>query len=176
MALFTLFREAKGMKLDEYDLKILETIQRDGRITKTKLAETINLSPSPTWERLRRLEDGGLISGYYGKVNLKNIVPITTVMVEVVLKRHQMSDFKRFEDAVTSNPEIIECLAIGGGIDYLMRIMTSDIDSYQRCMDSLLEEDIGIDKYFTYIVTKPIKDLCLIPISDLLDKSTVNRP
>ncbi|WP_163339397.1 Lrp/AsnC family transcriptional regulator [Desulfopila sp. IMCC35008] len=164
------------MKLDEYDLKILETIQKDGRITKTKLAEKINLSPSPTWERLKRLEDGGVISGYYGRVNLKNIVPVTTVMVEVVLKRHQIGDFKRFEDAVTSAPEVVECLAIGGGIDYLMRIMTSDIDNYQRIMDSLLEDDIGIDKYFTYIVTKPIKNLCSIPISNLTDKTTANRP
>lgn len=164
------------MKLDKYDLKILETIQKDGRITKTKLAEKINLSPSPTWERLKRLEDGGVISGYYGRVNLKSIVPVTTVMVEVVLKRHQIGDFKRFEDAITSTPEVVECLAIGGGIDYLMRIMTSDIDTYQRFMDSLLEDDIGIDKYFTYIVTKPIKNLCSIPISNLTDKTTAKNP
>lgn len=164
------------MKLDKYDLKILETIQKDGRITKTKLAEKINLSPSPTWERLKRLEEGGVISGYYGKINLKKIAPVTTVMVEVVLKRHQRGDFKRFEDAVISTPEVVECLAVGGGIDYLMRIMTSDIDTYQRFMDSLLEDDIGIDKYFTYIVTKPIKNLCSIPILNLTDKITANSP
>lgn len=96
-------------------------------------------------------------------------------MVEVVLKRHQSGDFKRFEDAVVSIPEITECLAIGGGIDYLMRVMTPDIDTYQRFMDSLLEDDIGIDRYFTYIVTKPIKSLSEIPISSLTDKTSGNR-
>lgn len=160
------------MKLDEYDLKILEIIQKDGRITKTKLAERISLSPSPTWERLKRLEEGGIITGYYGRVNLKKVTPVTTVMVEVVLKSHQIGDFKRFEDAVISIPEITECLAIGGGIDYLMRIMTPDIDTYQRFMDSLLEDDIGIDRYYTYIVTKPIKTLSAIPISSLTEKTT----
>ena len=134
--IFSLFKEPMGMKLDKYDLKILETIQKDGRITKTKLAEKINLSPSPTWERLKRLEEGGVISGYYGKINLKKIAPVTTVMVEVVLKRHQRGDFKRFEDAVISTPEVVECLAVGGGIDYLMRIMTSGIDTYQSFMDA----------------------------------------
>jgi len=162
------------MKLDEYDVKILETIQKDGRITKTKLAEKINLSPSPTWERLKRLEEGGVISGYYGKINIKAITAVTTVMVEVILKRHQRDDFKRFEDAVLSFPDITECLAIGGGVDYLMRVVTPDIDTYQRFMDSLLEDDIGIDRYFTYIVTKPIKPLAEMPISCLTDKLSGN--
>lgn len=162
------------MKLDEYDLKILETIQKDGRITKTKLADKIGLSPSPTWERLKRLEESGIITGYYGKINLKTITPVVTVMVEVILKRHQSGDFKRFEDAVVSIAEITECLAIGGGIDYLMRVMTPDIDTYQRFMDTLLEADIGIDKYFTYIVTKPIKSLRGIPITSLTDKTSRN--
>lgn len=160
------------MKLDEYDLNILDIIQKDGRITKTKLAEKIGLSPSPTWARLKRLEEGGVISGYFGRVNLKKIVPVTTVMVEVVLKCHKLEDFNRFEYAICSSPEVIECLAIGGGIDYLMRVMTPDIDTYQSFMDSLLKNDIGIDKYFTYIVTKPIKTLCSIPIINLTDKTT----
>ena len=160
------------MKLDEYDLKILEIIQNEGRITKTRLAEKINLSPSPTWERLKKLEESGIISGYSGRINLKKIVPVTTVMVEVILIHHQMEDFNRFEKAVSSMSEIVECLAIGGGIDYLLRVMTGDIDTYQRFMDSLLQKEIGIDKYFSYVVTKPVKTFQNIPISSLTEKTT----
>ncbi len=158
------------MQLDEHDLKILKIIQEDGRVTKTKLAERIHLSPSPTWERLRRLEEAGIIVGYQAKLDPKKIGPVTTVMVEVLLKRHQYGDFKCFEEAITSYPQVVECLATGGGFDYLLRIIVSDIDTYQRFMDSLLEKDIGIDRYFTYVVTKSIKELSGLPIDSLAEK------
>lgn len=164
------------MKLDGYDVKILQTIQQEGRITKTRLAEKICLSPSPTWERLKRLEESGVIAGYHGSIHLKEVVPVVTVMVEVVLKRHQQSDFKRFEEAIASLEEITECLAIGGGMDYLMRVVVADIDTYQRFMDTLLDAGLGIDKYFTYIVTKSVKPSSGLPLKKLLEKTTASSP
>lgn len=160
------------LKLDTYDLKILKVLQEDGRITKVKLAEAVNLSPSPTWERLRRLEESGIISGYHASIDSRQVAPITTVMVEVVLRHHQSEDFKRFEDEIRQAPEVVECLATGGGIDYLMRVTVRDVDTYQRFMDRLLERDIGIDRYFSYVVTKPVKEYSGVPISLLAEKSS----
>lgn len=156
------------MKLDDYDLKILLTLQREGRMTKLRLAEAINLSPSACWERLLRLEQTGLIRGYQALIDLDQLVKTITVLVEVTLKRHQTHDFARFEAVIRGEPEIIECYATGGGLDYYLRIVTLDIESYQRLIDRLLEANIGIDRYFTYIVTKTVKPYNGHPLRHLL--------
>ena len=159
------------MKLDELDIKILAALQREGRMTKLKLAETINLSPTPCWERLRRLEQAGVISGYHARLNLEKLARATMVLVEVTLKRHQHADFQRFEAAVRDVPEIVECYATGGGLDYVLKIVARDVDAYQRLIDRLLTDDVGIDRYFTYIVTKPVKESSELPLARLLDNA-----
>jgi Lrp/AsnC family transcriptional regulator of ectoine degradation len=156
------------MKLDDYDLKILLTLQREGRMTKLRLAEAISLSPSACWERLLRLEQAGIIRGYQALIDLDQLVKTITVVVEVTLKRHQTHDFARFETVIRGEPEIVECYATGGGLDYHLRIVTLDIESYQQLIDRLLEADIGIDRYFTYIVTKSVKQETGHPLRHLL--------
>ncbi|PLX33720.1 MAG: AsnC family transcriptional regulator [Hyphomicrobiales bacterium] len=160
------------MKLDAIDIKILEAVQEDGRIPKTRLAEMVNLSASPTWERLKRLEQAGIISGYRAEINLGGLTSATTVMVEVALKYHHSSGFQRFEAAVSETPEITECFATGGGIDYLMKVVCRDVDSYQRLMDRLLAADLGIDRYYSYIVTKPVKAGAAMPLRQLIGDGT----
>ncbi len=144
-------------KLDDYDIAILRTLQRDGRITKAALAKAVNLSSSPCWERLRRLEEASYITGYRAEVDIRRISPVIEVIVEVTLANHQTADFQRFETAVEKVPQIGYCAATGGGIDYVMKLIVRDVDAYQRLMDKLLDEDIGIDRYFGYVVTKQIK-------------------
>lgn len=156
------------IKLDELDVKILAALQRDGRMTKLKLAETINRSPTPCWERLRRLEQAGVIAGYHARISLEALAPTTTVLVEITLKSHRHADFRRFEEAVRGEPDVVECYATGGGIDYLAKVVSRDIDAYQRLMDRLLIDDIGIDRYFSYIVTKPVKEAAPLPLERLL--------
>src|SRR5690606_37553145 len=157
-----------SIKLDSIDLRILSEIQKEGRITKLALAERVGLSPTPAWMRLKRLEDAGVISGYHARVALKLIAPVTTVFVEVSLGAHRQADFDRFERAVRDIPEIVSCWSIGGGVDYLMRFVTKDIDAYQRLIDDLLARHVGIDRYFTYIVTKTVKDEPAMPLGPLL--------
>ncbi|MCK0198771.1 Lrp/AsnC family transcriptional regulator [Ancylobacter sp. 6x-1] len=144
------------MKLDAIDLRIIDALRRDGRMTKLKLAEAAGLSPAACWERLRRLEDGGVIRGYTAIVDLDAAAPRTTVIVEISLKSHQQADFRRFEQAVGKEPAIVACDATGGGIDYVLRVVVPDIDSYQRLIDRLLDPAIGIERYFTYVVTKSV--------------------
>ncbi len=163
--------ETAIMKLDELDLKILVALQREGRMTKLKLAERINLSPTPCWERLRRLEQAGIITGYHARIRLENLTRATIVLVEMTLKRHRREDFDRFEAAVQTIPEILECYATGGGIDYMLKVIARDVDAYQRLIDRLLTDDVGIDRYFTYIVTKPVKESSELPLARLLDNA-----
>ena len=120
------------LKLDRYDLAILQTLQQEGRITKVALAESVNLSSSPCWERLRRLEDEGYITGYQASVDLRKLAPITEVIVEVTLAKHKAESFTSFETAIQSESEIVECSAVGGGVDYVMKLVVPDVDAYQR--------------------------------------------
>lgn len=156
------------MALDSYDRAILKALQRDGRITKAGLAEKVNLTPSPVWERLKRLEESGIIAGYAARLSLKKLAPVTTVMVEVVLKQHRAADFERFESRIRATPEIVDCQATGGGIDYVMKVVVRDIDAYQRLMDDLLESDLQIERYYSYVVTKSVKDNAELPLDALL--------
>lgn len=156
------------LRLDAVDLKILAVLQRDGRITKVGLAEAVNLSPSPCWERLKRLEQAGLIKGYQAQLDLARVAPVTEVLVEVTLEHHRQEDFARFEQAMQETPEVLDCWATGGGLDYLLRVVTADVDGYQRLIDRLLEAEIGIDRYFTYIVTRPVKSQAPLPVETLL--------
>ncbi|MER8425457.1 MULTISPECIES: Lrp/AsnC family transcriptional regulator [unclassified Mesorhizobium] len=159
-------------KLDPIDLKILEAIQRDGRITKLALAEKVGLSPTPCWMRLRKLEKAGIVSGYHARIAMRAIAPVATVLMEVTLASHRQADFDRFERVIRDIPEIVACWSVGGGVDYLLKVMARDIDAYQRLVDTLLEREIGIDRYFTYIVTKTVKEESVLPVADLLPASS----
>ncbi|MGY4877320.1 Lrp/AsnC family transcriptional regulator [Vreelandella aquamarina] len=145
------------MKLDRYDLKILEILSRDGRITKSKLAEAINLSVSPCWERVKRLEQAGVIQGYSARIDTQVLVPRNPVWVQIELKKHDAASFASFESLVMKTPQVTECVAVGGGVDYLVKFEVLSIDSYQRLIDRWLVSDVGIERYFTYIVTKLVK-------------------
>lgn len=158
-------------KLDQIDLKILDAVQRDGRITKLALADKVGLSPTPCWMRLRKLEKAGIVSGYHAKVAMRAVAPVATVLMEVTLASHRQADFDRFERVIRDVPEIVACWSVGGGVDYLLKVMARDIDAYQRFVDALLEREIGIDRYFTYIVTKTVKEEVALPVADLLPVS-----
>lgn len=154
-------------KLDPIDLKILDAVQRDGRITKLALADKVGLSPTPCWMRLRKLEKAGIVSGYHARIAMRAVAPVATVLMEVTLASHRQADFDRFERVIRDVPEIIACWSVGGGVDYLLKVMARDIDAYQRLVDALLEREIGIDRYFTYIVTKTVKEEIVLPVADL---------
>ncbi|WP_061168470.1 Lrp/AsnC family transcriptional regulator [Caballeronia hypogeia] len=147
------------MKLDRYDLAILRILARDGRITKSRLAEEVNLSISPAWERVKKLEDCGLIKGYRADVDWAAAFKGSRIVVEVTLSRHTAADMRRFEERVAAASEIVQCYATGGGVDYVLHVVSRDIDHYQRFIDSLLVEELAIERYFTYIVTKVVKNV-----------------
>ncbi|WP_349357925.1 Lrp/AsnC family transcriptional regulator [Stappia sp.] len=145
------------LRLDDRDLAILSVLAREGRLSKADLARRINLSPTPCWERLKRLEKAGIIAGYRAEIALRKLAPHVTVFVTLELDNHGAGAFQAFEQMVRGEPEIVQCWALGGGFDYLMQIVTRDVDSYQRLIDRMLEQGLGLARYYTYIVTKPVK-------------------
>lgn len=157
------------MKLDARDIAILRVLSTEGRIAKTALADRVGLSATPCWDRLRKLEKAGLIAGYRAEIALRKLGPHVTVFVAAELSDHTAARFRAFEAALTGYDEVVACWALGGGFDYLLQIVTRDIDAYQRLIDAMLDARIGLARYFTYIVTKPVKGPAPPPFEALLD-------
>lgn len=156
-----------AVRLDARDVRILAEIQSDGRISKSELAKRVHLSASACSERLRVLQAAGFIEGFYARLSPALIGGVVFVLVEVVLDRHRIEDQRHFETAIQEIPEILDCWAIGGRIDYLMRVSSPSMAAYQVFIERLLQAGLGIDQYYSLIVTKPVKSNSPIPLSVL---------
>lgn len=147
----------KKLALDSTDIRILSAVQKHGQLSKTKLAEIVNLSPTPCWARLTRLKEAGYITGYRGEIALDRIASFTHVIMTVSLTHHRKADFDRFETYIRSLDEVTDCVATGGGMDYVMTVVCPDLASFQSLTDCLLAEEFGIDRYMTYFSTRRVK-------------------
>lgn len=147
----------KKTGLDAIDIRILAAVQRHGQLSKTRLAEIVNLSPTPCWARLDRLKAAGLIRGYRAEIALERIVDVTRVIVTVSLIHHRRADFDRFEAHISTLDEITDCVATGGGMDYIMTVYVRSVAAFEMLMAGLLDAELGIDRYVTYFTTRSIK-------------------
>ena len=161
-------------KLDERDIQILAILQEEGRITKTALAERLSLSLTPSWDRLQRLEEAGIIDGYGARLSPKFMKNFHLVITEVELESHKEGEFNRFEKAITSFDEVQSCWSVGGGLDYILRVLVEDVASYQAFINKVLKADIGLRRYFSYAVIDSVKDDNTVPYS-LIRNSSVAK-
>ena len=142
------------MKLDKIDVRILSELQKNGRITNVELADLVHLSPSPCLMRVKKLQSEGYITGYAALIDIGKLGQSLTVFTEVTLRNHRQSDFARFITAIEKLDSVIECHLVSGGYDYLVKFMTGGISEYQSIMERLVEMEIGIDKYFSFVILK----------------------
>ncbi len=143
--------------LDRTDICILSALQKSGRLSKSALAEKVNLSSSPCWVRLKRLEKAGFIKGYHTDIALEKVMEFTKVIVTVSLKNHRKQDFEIFESYIENLDEITQCVTTGGGIDYIITVICSSFSHFQNVMEKMVADEIGIDRYITYFVTREVK-------------------
>ena len=152
-------------KLDERDIQILSILQEEGRITKTALADRLNLSLTPSWDRLQRLEEEGIIESYGARLSSPFLKNFHLVITEVELESHKEGDFARFEDAIMGFDEVLSCWSVGGGLDYILKVLVKDVSDYQDFLKRILKADIGLRRYFSYAVLDKIKDTEVVPDS-----------
>jgi DNA-binding Lrp family transcriptional regulator len=133
-------------KLDRIDLSILTHLQKDGQLTNVQLAHLVGLSPSPCLQRVKRLEAAGLILGYGARLNLAKLTDSITVFTEVTLNEHRREDLVRFEHALHSVDELMECHLVSGGYDYLLRFVARSVMHYQDVIEALIDRNVGIEK------------------------------
>jgi len=159
-------------KLDERDIHILSILQEEGRITKTALADRLNLSLTPSWDRLQRLEEEGIIESYGARLSSPFLKNFHLVITEVELESHKEGEFARFEDAIMSFDEVLSCWSVGGGLDYILKVLVKDVSDYQDFLKRVLKANIGLRRYFSYAVLDRIKDTEIVPDS-LIRRSRV---
>ncbi|WP_018238772.1 Lrp/AsnC family transcriptional regulator [Ensifer sp. BR816] len=158
------------MKLDRIDVKILSALQKNGRMTNVELSEMVNLSPSPCLLRVKKLQAEGYIEGYSAQINIGKLGQTLTVFTEITLKNHRQLDFARFLNAIEKVDQVIECHLVSGGYDYLVKFVTAGIEEYQTLMERLLDWEIGIDKYFSFVVLKSPLVKAHLPLESLFQE------
>jgi DNA-binding Lrp family transcriptional regulator len=158
-----------SVKLDRIDINILAQLQRNARITNINLANAVSLSASPCLLRVKRLEEAGYITSYNARIDLAKLGETITVFTEVTLNDHHREDFAKFEASIRTIDEVIECHLISGGYDYLLKFLTRGVAHYQSVIEQILERDIGVAKYFSYIVIKSPIEKLHYPLAKLVD-------
>ncbi|WP_299083108.1 Lrp/AsnC family transcriptional regulator [uncultured Ruegeria sp.] len=147
----------KPAKIDATDRKMIRALQENGRITNLDLAEAVNLSPSPCLRRLRNLEQKEVIRGYSIDVDSAAYGLPITIFVRVTLDGHTASVVGLFEEEIRNIPEVLECYVMTGAADYLLRVVVSDLEDYERFVRQRLHK-IGhirsIDTSFVYGIVK----------------------
>ncbi len=161
-------RGGGAIRLDRLDLKILATLQEAGRISNLELAEMVGLSATPCMQRVRRMEAAGYIRGYGAQLDIDRICANMVVFTEITLRNHRREDFLRFERGIQEIPQILNCFLVTGGYDYLAQFIARDIHDYQTAVESLLDRDLGVEKYFSYVTIKQVKRGAGYPLADLV--------
>ncbi len=153
------------MALDRADLKLLELLQRDGRTTVQALSEAIHLSARATLNRVRKLEENGLIEGYRALVSRGALGELVSVFAEIALKDQRQATVQRFEKRMASTPEVVACHLISGRYDYLVRVACRDLAGYRDLTSSWLDDvGLGIEKIMTNTELQTIKEFAGFPL------------
>jgi Lrp/AsnC family transcriptional regulator, leucine-responsive regulatory protein len=152
-------------KLDEIDKKILEILQARAKITNAKLSEEIGLSPAPTLERVKKLEQLGIIASYHAKLNIEKIGLGVTTFVLATLNGHNKANIEAFVDEINKIPEVIECHHITGAGDFILKVITRDITSYQKLMLEKVSDIKQINNMQSMVVLSTFKDSKVIPVN-----------
>lgn len=145
------------MKLDATDIRILEILQQDGRSTNASLAKSIGLSPPSTLERVRRLEKSGVIARYVALLDREVVGFGLMAIVIISLSLHQVSSLRIVMERLASLDEVLECYQLTGDVDFLLKVVVSDMGSYTEFVNNRLSGIPGIQNIKTSFVLDTVK-------------------
>jgi Lrp/AsnC family transcriptional regulator, leucine-responsive regulatory protein len=154
------------IKLDKTDRKILEILQANANITNAQLAQEIGLSPAPTLERVKKLEQAGIIKSYHATVDNARVGLGVSTFVMVSLKGHNKENIEKFVKAIAKIEEVIECHHVTGAGDFILKIVSSDIPSYQQLMLDKVTNIEVVDSMQSLVILSTFKDSKILPIPD----------
>jgi len=149
---------------DAVDRRILAVLQREGRLSNQDIAARVNVSPAACWRRIRALEESGVIRGYRAELQREAVGLGLCVFAHVTLARHEVRNVGRFEKAVLSRPEVLECHATTGDADFLLKVVARDIRSYDQFLEAFLFTLPGIAQVRSSITLREIKHSAELPL------------
>ena len=152
------------MQLDPTDRRILQVLQREGRISNADLAERIALSPSACHRRVQRLETEGFISAYVALVDARRIGKPTTVFVEITLNGQSDEVLDAFERAVARIPDVLECHLMAGSADFLLKLMVEDTEDFARIHRRHLARLPGVAQMHSSFALRTVLQTTAIPV------------
>jgi Lrp/AsnC family leucine-responsive transcriptional regulator len=150
--------------MDAIDLRILERLQQDARISNVELARAVNLSPSPCLARVRALEEDGTIERYVTLLDPKKIGITVSVLVQVTLEKQVEPALEAFERAVRERPEVMECYLMTGDADYLLRVLVPDVPAFERFILEFLSRVPGVGNIKSSFALKQVKYQTALPL------------
>lgn len=156
------------LKIDRIDAKILTALQNNGRASLAELSAAADRSPTPVHERMTRLKKSGVIAGYRAEIAIEKLIPAAIFCVFVTLERHKSGDFERFETAMRRNSNILECYALGGHFDYIVKLLVERNMATGERIDALLHADIGVASFCAHRVDRHAMRMTGVPVQHLL--------
>lgn len=154
-------------KLDAIDRRILEQLQRNGRLTNLELAERVGLSPSPCLRRVRILEEAGVIEGYGARLNRRKVGLGLTIFIAMNLDRHGEVDVQSFRDMIAALPEIVACHVTSGEYDFLLQVVVADLEEYREFSLNRLLKIPGVKDIRSSFAIDRVKDDETLPLHHL---------
>lgn len=143
--------------MDALDRKILRVLQTDARASLQQIGQAVGLSASPCWERIRKLEQSGVIEGYTVRLNAQLLDLSDTVLVQVTLDSHSDNTLEKFGEMLAAIPEVIEAYLVSGEYDYLLRVAVRDTRDYERLLRERLYKIKGIRHSKSSFVLRTLK-------------------
>ncbi len=150
--------------LDALDIKILKILQNNSQHTLKDIAEQVNLSLSPTHDRIKRLEMDNYIKGYVGILNRKKLNLGLMVHCQVTLEKQNRSNFSEFEQSIKEFPEVISCHLVSGNFDYYLNVISEDVESYNRFYQGKLAVLPSVAHISSLFVMDEIKTTTSLPL------------
>jgi len=154
----------KTLKIDTTDKKILHILQENAKITNAQLSKEIGLSPAPTLERVKKLENMGLIKSYHAMLDTEKVGLGVSTFVQVFLQSHKKSVIDAFVEKINAIENVIECHHITGSCDFLLKVIASDIQAYQRLILERISEIEEISNMQSMVILSTFKDKKILPI------------
>ncbi|WAF85649.1 Lrp/AsnC family transcriptional regulator [Metapseudomonas otitidis] len=152
------------LELDAYDRRILDLLQEDAGLSTAEIAERVGLSQSPCWRRIQRLKEEGVIRRQVTLLDRRKIGLNAQIFAQVKLNAHGRSNLTEFAEAMRGFPEVLECHVLMGAVDFMLRIVTQDIEAYERFFFEKLSMVPGIQEVNSIVALSEIKSTTCLPV------------
>lgn len=153
-----------SVALDNFDRRILALLQEDASLSTAEIAERVGLSQSPCWRRIQRLKEEGVIRGQVTLLDRRKVGLNAQIFAQVKLNAHGRSNLTEFAEAMRGFPEVLECHVLMGTVDFMLRIVTRDIEAYERFFFEKLSQVPGIQEVNSIVALSEIKSTTALPV------------